>query len=197
MLTTRENAMGNVAIQTKMTADEFLAWEAKQTERHEFVDGEVYAMAGAGAGHITVSGNAYIALRQRLAGTSCRAFISDMKVAAANARDFFYPDVVVTCSAADQRDRDQHIIGEPTLIIEVLSGGTAAYDLGKKFAYYRQIPSLREIAFIDIDERRTSVHRKGADGLWVLHDFDGGADVRFDSVDLSITAQALFADLGQ
>jgi Uma2 family endonuclease len=176
-----------------MTSEEFLAWEAGQVERHEFVDGEVFAMAGAEDRHVTVSGNAYIALRQHLAGTPCRVYMADMKVAAANARDFFYPDVVVTCSEADRQDR--LVKREPTLIIEVLSKSTANRDLFKKFDDYQDIPSMREIAFINLDMRRTTVYRKGADGLWVLHRFDAGADVRFESVDLTITATALFAEM--
>jgi Uma2 family endonuclease len=188
------DAMGNAARQITMTPDEFLAWEAKQTERHDFVDGEVFAMAGAEARHITVSGNLYMALRQHLSGTPCRTFMADMKVAAAAGENFFYPDVVVTCSPADRLSQ-LLVTREPMLIVEVLSPGTAAYDLGKKFAQYQQIPSLREIAFIDLDERRTSVYRKGADGLWVLHPFASGADVRFASVELTIAASALFADV--
>ncbi|MDR0274331.1 MAG: Uma2 family endonuclease, partial [Burkholderiaceae bacterium] len=108
-------------------------------------------------------------------------------------RSFFYPDVLVTCSAAD---RQRPLVKrEPTLIVEVLSPGTAAYDLGAKFSHYRQIPALREIAFIDLDARRTDVYRKSADGLWVLRSFDAGADVQLASVDLTITAAALFADV--
>ncbi|MDR2212519.1 MAG: Uma2 family endonuclease [Pseudomonadales bacterium] len=186
--------MGNAAIKTNMSAEEFLAWEAGQTERHEFVEGEVYAMAGAQARHITASMNVAFALRQHLAGTPCRAFMADMKVAAADSSDFFYPDVVVTCNQADRLGQSV-VTREPTLIVEILSPSTAAYDLGKKSAQYRRIPSLSEIVFIDLDERHTSVYRKGNDGLWVLHDFDAGADVRFDSVDLVITAAALFADV--
>jgi Uma2 family endonuclease len=188
--------MGYAARQTTMTADEFLAWEAGQTERHDFVDGEVFAMAGAEARHITASMNAAFALRQHLSGTPCRTFMADMKVAAAEGRHFFYPDVVVTCSPAEQSSQ-LLVTHEPTLIIEVLSPSTAAYDLGDKFAHYRQIPTLREIAFIDLDARRTNVYRKGADGLWVLHPFDAGADVQFASVDLALTAAALFADVGE
>jgi Uma2 family endonuclease len=188
-----ENAMGYAARQATMTADEFLIWEAEQTERHDFVDGEVYAMAGAEDRHVTVSMNAAFALRQRLSGTPCRVFIADMKVATAESGNFFYPDVVVTCSPADQQSR--FVKREPLLIVEVLSPSTAAYDLGKKFAYYQQIPSLAEIAFIDLDERRTNVYRKGADGLWVLHRYDAGADARFASVDLTMTEAALFADM--
>jgi Uma2 family endonuclease len=187
--------MGYAARQTAMTAEEFLAWEAKQIERHDFVNGEVFAMAGAEARHITVSLNIAFALRQRLSGTPCRTYMADMKVAAADERSFFYPDVVVTCSQADRQS--PLITREPTLIVEVLSPSTAAYDLGAKFAHYRQIPALREIAFIDLDERRTDVYRKGADGLWVLHSFDAGADVQFASVGLTLTAAALFAEVDE
>jgi Uma2 family endonuclease len=191
----REVSMGYAELQTAMTADEFLAWEAEQPVRHDFVDGEVFAMAGAEDRHVTVSLNVAMALRQHLSGTPCRTFMADMKVAAANGNSFFYPDVVVTCSQADRLD--PLVKHEPTLIVEVLSPSTAAYDLGDKFAQYRQIPSLREIAFIDLDARRTDVYRKGTDGLWVLHPFDAGADVQWASVDLTITAIALFADVDE
>jgi Uma2 family endonuclease len=185
--------MGNAARQITMTADEFLAWEAQQTERHDFVDGEVFAMAGAGDRHNTVSGNTYVALRQHLSGSPCRAYMADMKVAAAQGRNFFYPDVMVTCSPSDRQN--DLVKREPTLIVEVLSPSTAAYDLGSKFEHYQQIPSLREIAFINLDSRRISVYRQGADGLWVLHPFSAGTDVRFASVDLTMTSAALFADV--
>ncbi|MDR0274881.1 MAG: Uma2 family endonuclease, partial [Burkholderiaceae bacterium] len=178
--------MGYAARQAAMTVEEFLAWEAKQTVRHDFVAGVPYAMAGAEDRHVTVSMNVAMVLRQHLSGSPCRAYMADMKVAAADERSFFYPDVLVTCSAAD---RQRPLVKrEPTLIVEVLSPGTAAYDLGAKFAHYRQIPALREIAFIDLDARRTDVYRKSADGLWVLRSFDAGADVQLASVDLTITA---------
>ncbi|MDR2186937.1 MAG: Uma2 family endonuclease [Azonexus sp.] len=189
----REVIMGYAARQAAMTAEEFLAWDATQTERHEFVNGEIFAMTGAADRHVTASGNVYVALRQHLAGTPCRAYMADLKLAAADEQSFFYPDVFVTCSEAD---RQRPLVKrEPTLIVEVLSPSTAAYDLGAKFAHYRQIPTLREIAFIDLDARRTDVYRKGADGLWVLHSFAADSDVRFAAVDLSLTAAALFAEV--
>ncbi|MDR0457463.1 MAG: Uma2 family endonuclease [Burkholderiaceae bacterium] len=188
--------MGYAERQVVMTAEEFLDWEAGQTERHDFVEGEVFAMAGAEDRHVTVSLNIAIALRQHLSGTPCRTFMADMKVAAAaNNHSFFYPDVVVTCSAADRQS--PLVKREPTLIAEVLSRSTAAYDLGSKFAHYRQIPTLREIAFIDLDARRADVYRRGADGLWVLHPFDAGMDMQLASIDLTITAAALFADVDE
>lgn len=176
-----------------MTADEYLAWEATQQERHDFVDGEAFAMAGAEKRHVMASGNVYMALRQHLSGSRCSVFIAGTKVAAADGDSFFYPDVVASCSEADRKD--PLLVREPTLIVEVLSPGTAAYDLGGKFASYREIASLREIAFIDLDARRTDVYRKGVDGLWVLHSFARDASVSFASVDLTLTAATLFADV--
>lgn len=181
--------------QTKETfcADDYLAWEATQAERHEFVDGEVFAMAGAEDRHVTVTGNLYMALRQHLRGTPCRTFMADMKVQADAASSYFYPDVVVTCSAADADSRQ--IKREPLLIIEVLSPGTEAYDRGAKFQRYRQMPSLAEYALVDIERRRVDVFRKQPDGLWVLHPFDAEMPVVLASVDLTIDAETLYAEI--
>jgi len=188
--------MSHVARQAEMTAEEFLVWEAAQlNERHEFVDGRVIPKNGSEARHNIVNLNVAIALRRHLSGTPCKVLPIAMQLGVANDRHFFYPDVLVTCSAADRQSR--LIKREPTLIVEVLSPSTAAYDLGAKFAHYRQIPTLREIAFIDLDERSTSVYRKNADGLWVLYPFEAGANVQFASVDLTITFAALFADVDE
>jgi Uma2 family endonuclease len=185
--------MGSTARVMPMTPDEFLAWEAEQTERHDFVGGEVYAMAGAEDRHVTASLNVAMALRQHLAGTPCRTCMADMKVEAASRSAYFYPDVVVTCSNADRAS--PVIKREPKLIVEVLSPGTAAYDRGEKAVHYRHIESLEELAFIDIDARRADVYRKGRDGLWVLHPFEQGEGVVLMSVSLSIPAAALFAEI--
>jgi Uma2 family endonuclease len=188
-----DTAMGLPALRPRMTGEEFLAWDATQTERHDFVDGEVYAMAGAEDRHVTVMGNVYMALRQHLAGTPCRTFMADMKLQAQASDSFFYPDVLVTCSEADRASK--LIKREPTLLVEVLSPSTAAYDRGEKFARYRQIESLAEVVFIDLDSRRCDVFRKGADGLWVLHPFERGDTLALASVALSLPAAVLFAEV--
>lgn len=185
--------MGQAVSKPKMTGEEFLAWEAVQPEKHDLIDGQVYAMAGAEDGHVMAAGNVYMALRQHLVGSPCRTYIADTKVQAQQGDQFFYPDVLVTCSANDRTSK--LVKREPTLIIEVLSPSTAAYDRGEKFVHYRSIASLKEVAFIDIHSRRTDVYRRGADDLWVLHPFDAGDDVSLASVNLTITAAALFAEV--
>jgi Uma2 family endonuclease len=114
-----------------------------------------------------------------------------LRVEAADA--FFYPDVMVTCSKADLGER--LIKREPVLVAEVLSPSTAGYDRGRKFAAYRQLPSLREYLLVDVDQQRCDLFRRNADGLWVLHPCEAGEALRLESVDLGITAEALWADL--
>ena len=181
------------ALKPHFSPEEYLAWEAAQVEKHEYVDGEVFAMAGAGEGHITVSLNMAMALRQHLKGSPCRTFMADMKVQLDADSAFFYPDVVVTCSARDAQD--PLVKREPTLIVEVLSPSTAAYDRGAKFSRYRQMASLQEYVLVDTDTRATDAYRKGADGLWVLHPFARDQSVELASVALTIPATVLFDEL--
>jgi Uma2 family endonuclease len=185
--------MGYSAAKLAMTGQDFLAWDALQTVRHEFVGGEVFAMAGAGEAHVTVAGNLYVALRQHLRGSPCRTYITDMKLRVEAADAYFYPDVMVTCSAADSAD--PLVKREPLLLVEVLSPATAAYDRGDKFAAYRRLATLREYLLVDTDSRRCDLYRKGADGLWVLHPSEPGQAVLLATVELELGPAALWAEV--
>jgi Uma2 family endonuclease len=188
--------MGQAALNLPLSAADFLAWDATQTTRHEFVAGEVFAMAGAGERHVTVAGNVYLALRQHLAGTPCRSFITDMKLRVDAVDACFYPDVMVTCSAHDAAQ--SHVKSEPVLLVEVLSPATAAFDRGDKFTAYRSLPSLREVLLVDPDLRRCDLFRRqvvdGAEA-WVLHPTAPGEGVELASVALRLSAAALWAEV--
>ncbi|MEO7948473.1 MAG: Uma2 family endonuclease [Polaromonas sp.] len=185
--------MGQAAQKTVFTSADYLLWEADQLERHEFLNGEVFAMAGAEDRHVTVAGNLYIALRQHLSGSPCRTYMSDMRLHIAAANSYFYPDVLVTCSALDLASA--MVKTEPKLIVEVLSPSTAAYDRGLKFSHYRRLASLEEYVLIDLDTRSTDCFRKRDDGLWVLHPFARGESVALASVALDLRAEQLFAEV--
>ncbi len=185
--------MAQAAPKTIFSAADYLVWESAQLDRHEFLDGEVFAMAGAEDRHVTVSMNLAFALRQHLSGSPCRTYMSDMRLHVAAANSYFYPDVLVTCSALDL---DSPMLkSEPRLIAEVLSPSTAAYDRGLKFSHYRSLASLQEYLLIDLDTRSTDGYRKGADGLWVLHPFARGEPVSLASVALELRADQLFAEV--
>jgi len=192
-LTATEQPVGYALQRQAMSAAEFLAWDAGQTIKHEFVQGEVFAMAGGEDRNATLAGNVYMALRQHLRGTPCRVYGSDVKLRVEAADCYFYPDVMVTCSPNDLGDR--LIKREPSMVVEVLSPSTAAYDRGEKFAAYRQLPSLQEYLLVDVDRQRCDLFRKGADGLWVLHPTAGAEPLQLASVALTIMPEALWADL--
>ncbi|RZS46875.1 Uma2 family endonuclease [Sphaerotilus mobilis] len=179
--------------QAAMTLDEFLAWEATQPEKHEFIGGEIFDMAGAEDHHVTICLNIAVALRQHLRDSPCRTYMADMKLRVDAANASFFPDVLVTCSAADRERRQDK--REPLLLVEVLSPSTAAYDRGDKFSAYRQVDSLREFLIVDLARRRSEVYRKGADGLWVLYPFDTGQTVHLASVELELPAAVVYADV--
>jgi Uma2 family endonuclease len=176
-----------------MTAAEFLAWDATQTLKREFVRGEVFAMSGGEDRSNTVAMNLAFALRQHLKGSPCRAYVADIKLRVDAADCYFYPDLMVTCSQADATSR--LIKRDAVLVVEVLSPSTQAYDRGDKFADYRTLESLAEYLLVDVNKRRCDLYRKGADGLWVLHPTQGDEPVVLASVGLTVTAAALWADL--
>ncbi|OAI20811.1 hypothetical protein A1359_20495 [Methylomonas lenta] len=181
------------AEQLHFTAAEFLAWEETQSEKHEFIAGEVFAMTGARQDHVIVSLNIASALKQRLRGTPCRAYIADMKLHVEAADAFFYPDVMVSCHAEDRLAKQ--FLSHPALIVEVLSESTADYDRGGKFVAYRKLESLQEYLIVDIDNRRVECFRRTADNDWLLHDYLGEAEFQLSSLGFSLPLAEVFEDI--
>lgn len=175
-------------------AQAYLAWEAEQSTKHEYHDGEVFAMAGASDAHVTVAGNVYMALRNHLRGSPCSVFISDMKLRVEEDNAFFYPDVFVTCAESDRGQ--SHSKSAPVLVVEVLSPATSAYDRGAKFAAYRKLPTLREYALIDPERLSLDLFRRDGDSKrWVLHPIEAGGHVEWASVGLQVPLEALYEDV--
>ncbi|MEH2049504.1 Uma2 family endonuclease [Nostoc sp.] len=148
-----------------MSAEEYLVWEPTQEERYEYWDGEVVMMSGATRNHNRISGNFFKLLDDALAERSCEVYIVDVKVQVEPRQKYFYPDVVVTC---DERDTDPQLVQFPCLIIEVLSPSTEAADRGKKFAKYRQSPTLQEYVLVQVAQPSVEVFRRNEQGKWVL-----------------------------
>ncbi len=190
--TLAHNARMSALEKTPFTGADYLLWEREQPLKHEFVRGEVFAMAGASDAHVTISLNVAAALKQHLRASPCRAYISDMKLQIAAADAYVYPDVFVTCSGADAARSDAK--AEPLLVIEVLSPSTAAYDRGLKFAFYRSLNSLREYVLIDPEHPSVDVFRRNEAGLWVLHPCGPGQTVQLQSVDLELTLEQVYED---
>jgi Uma2 family endonuclease len=180
----------------RLTLPEYLAWENEQVERHEFYAGEVFAMVGARRVHLLVTGNLFAALKAHLKGTGCRAFSEAGKLQVADDK-LFYPDVFVSCDESDLKT--EMIFRHPTLVAEVLSESTQAFDRGKKFAAYRSIASLREYVLIDPDSREVSVYRRNERGNFELIDQTGAGQIELDSLQFNLPMAELFdgVDEGQ
>jgi len=182
----------NALTQPKLSLEAYLAWEEDQPERHEFHRGEVFAMVGAKRIHGRVVGNLVRELGLQLKGNPCQVFHEGMKVQIGD-DTVLYPDVFVTCDKADlATDR---IFTAPTLVVEVLSPTTQAYDRSQKFALYRRIPALQEYILVDPDTRRVEGFRRGADGLWVLHDMSDGDTMEAACLGLRVPLAEVFAGI--
>lgn len=178
----------------KLSLTDFLAWENGQDTRHEFWRGEVFAMVGARRVHGLVGGNLFAALKLRLKGSPCRAFVEGMKLQVADDA-IFYPDVFVTCDAQDLKT--DMIFRRPTLVAEVLSDSTQAFDRGLKFAAYRRLDSLQEYLLIDPDLRRVEVFRRNERGNFELVDQTGAPELVLDSLALRVPMAELFDGLDE
>lgn len=181
------------APQTSMHLEEFLAWEARQPDKHEYWQGEVFAMTGARQAHVLVAGNCFAALKAHLRGGPCRAYISDMQLAVDEADSVFYPDVFVSCHPDDLLA--ERVLRHPKVIVEVLSDSTAAYDRGEKFAAYRQIPDLQEYALIDPHHRRIEIFRRTEDDQWLLATRDAERGLVLKALDFFATPAEVFESL--
>ncbi len=149
-------------------AEAYLAWEERQTERHEYVDGQIYAMVGVRAAHNTISMNALFFLRRALKGAPCRVHGIEFKLNLGAQGDFVYPDAMVTCDPRDRLPGEDRFISHPWLIAEVLSENTAAYDRGRKFELYREIDTLTHYLLIEQDRVHVDLFFRNEKSQWIL-----------------------------
>ena len=174
---------------TRLNPQELLDWENQQAERHEFHQGEVFAMVGARRVRGLISLNIAASLKTQLKGSPCRVFADSMKIRV-GADAILYPDVFVTSDAADLRT--EQLFTAPTVVVEVLSPSTQSYDRGAKFTLYRSLPSLREYMLVDPDTREVQLFRRGADGLFTLHDLTGREQIGLESVGCELLVTEVF-----
>lgn len=178
-----------------MTPEEYLTWEATQEERHEFFQGEVYAMVGGTKAHNRIGINLLDQLDQHLGDGPCAVYFADIKTEMANGRDYFYPDLVVTCDERDQAEADsatESIVRFPCLVIEVLSPSTEAFDRGGKFAQFRALDSLQEYVLVQSKQAEVELFRRGEDNLWTLHPYGAEDSFRLESMGLEVPVDSLY-----
>ena len=174
----------------KLSLVDFLDWENAQPDRHEFYRGEVFAMTGGRRSHGRVVSNLVRHFGNALAGSPCQVFSESMKIQI-GMDTVLYPDVFVTCDQADLAT--EIIFRAPSLVIEVLSPSTQAYDRSQKFALYRRLEALQEYVLVDPDTRRIEAFRRHADGYWVLCDMSQDAAMELPCIACRVTLADVFA----
>lgn len=156
------------------TVSEYLQIERDERDRHEYLDGIVFAMAGESLAHSTICFNLAVLVGSQIKNTPCRGFSPNMKVRAGDAKMFAYPDLAVACDEPRFHDERRDVLLNPTVIFEVLSPTTEAYDRGEKFRRYREhVESLADYVLVAQDRPHVEHHVRQPDGSWALTEIDG------------------------
>lgn len=179
-----------------ISVEEYLQGELIAEIKHEYLDGYVYAMAGASMNHVRITSNLVSELGQHLKNMPCDVLSSDFKVNVNN-RKFFYPDVVVICDKNDQSDKNNESLHgndfftqNPLLIVEVLSSSTQRTDRTLKRLAYQSLPSLQEYVLIEQDFVDVEISRRSAN--WDSHHYFLGDAVRFESLDFILPVTEIY-----
>lgn len=156
-----------------MTEAEYLAFERASETKHEYLNGQVYAMTGASRAHNLICSYTAASLINQLQGRPCEVYPGDMRIKVSRTGLYTYADVSVVCGEAQFEDAELDMLLNPIVIVEVLSPTTESYDRGKKFQHYRQLAALREYVLIAQDSPRIERFLRRDDESWVLQDAQG------------------------
>jgi Uma2 family endonuclease len=179
--------------QVYLTPEEYLAIERQAEEKSEYVDGAMYATSGVIFKHGIIVANVLAELVQQLKGRPCRALPSDIKVRMPDSRKFFYPDVSVVCGEPQFHDERSDVILNPTLIVEVLSESTAAFDRGEKFQAYQQLASMQEYLLISQDKIFIEQYVRQASAKWTYIATVGlESSLALSSIECTLSLKAVY-----
>ncbi|KIA91601.1 hypothetical protein OC25_21145 [Pedobacter kyungheensis] len=154
----------------RYTVEEYLEMEKPSQVKHEYYQGEIFAMSGAGLNHNKIFSNVFIELGSKLKSTPCRPYGSDMRMNIPENTLFTYPDISIYCNGLMHSDVDEETFISPTVIIEILSPSTKNYDRGKKFNLYKDIPSLKEYIMIDSESISVEAYHINEEKNWMLNE---------------------------
>lgn len=183
--------MGVPKLKTKITVEEYLEGEKVSSIKHEYVSGEVYAMARASDRHHRITLNIFSLLDPHLEDSQCEVFVLDLKLKA-NEDTFYYPDVFV---ARDQNPASEFYREEPVLVIEVASPLTRQIVRREKLKIYQSIPSVKEYVTVEQDKTRIEIHRRQPDGTWITYFYnenDLDEVIEFQSVGLKTRLDEIY-----
>lgn len=178
------------------TFQDYLVLEASSTIRHEFLDGQIFAMAGGTPQHAALAAGVTAALQSTLSGGPCRAHSSDLRVRVLETGLTTYPDITVVCGDYQTDPSDPNTIVNPKVVVEVTSPSTEEYDRGEKHASYQRISTLDAIVFVSHREALMEVIERQASGEWKRTEARRGGRLRIAVLGVELDVERLYADAG-
>jgi Uma2 family endonuclease len=176
----------------RYTFREYLEIEEVAGIRHEFYDGQIYAMAGGTPEHAAMAAAITTMLGGQLESTPCRVYSSDLRVRVLATGLATYPDVTVVCGPSKRDPESETHVTNPKVIVEVTSNSTAEYDRGEKLQHYQQVPSLLEVILVDHTRERIELWTR-ADHGWIRREFGPGGLVPLDAIECTILVDRVYA----
>lgn len=184
--------MSDAAKKARVPYEEYLRQERLELQKHEWIDGEVYAMAGGTLEHARLQVAVARVVGNALLGRPCIVYSSDARVRSHATKMATYPDVSVVCGRPETSADDPDALTNPTVIIEVLSPSTEAYDRGIKAQHYRAIPSLREYVLVSQSEPHIEVFHRAQGGRWDFFEARAGELLTLESIDCTIAVDEIY-----
>ncbi len=186
------DAVVGPASKANLSATEYLAFERTADVKHEYADGEIYAMSGGTFEHSATAANLIAELRVGLRTGNCQPLTSDMRVKIPASGRYVYPDGSVVCGEPQFEDDARDTLLNPTVVIEVVSDSSEAYDRGEKFAQYQTVASVKEYVIASQKSARIEVFTRQTDGGWLLHAYEAGQRATLRSVDCEIAVDSVY-----
>jgi Uma2 family endonuclease len=190
--------MANAAIAHPITYADYARGEEASEVKHEWLNGEVFAMAGGIPEHAALAAAMQGIFSIQLAGKACRPFSSDLRIRVQATGLGTYPDITVVCNKLELDPDDRNSVVNPTVLVEVLSASTESYDRGKKFAHYKQIPSLAHYVLVATDrayiEWFTRAPAEAGAGAWIHRAAQSGERVTLSALDISFGVDAIYSN---
>jgi Uma2 family endonuclease len=184
--------MSDTARRLHYTYEQYAALEDESPIRHEYLDGEIYAMAGGSPDHAALAATVIRLLGPQLP-PGCRAFTSDLRIRIPSTGLSTYPDVAVVCGRTARAADDPLAVVNPVLLVEVTSSSTEDYDRGEKLRHYTHLPSVREILIVSHREPRLTLHRRG-ESSWTVTDVRRHGSVTLDSIACTLRVDDVYGD---
>lgn len=183
--------MGLPKLKTKISVADYLEGEKVGQVKHEYIDGEIYAMAGTSKSHNRIIRNILNKLANSLGGSDCEPFFVDIKVHSEKFNRFYYPDLIIVCG---EDGESEYYTEKPKVIVEVLSPSTALTDRREKMSVYKELETVEEYVLIEQNRMYAEIYRRrDFDNLWSWIEYEAGEEIEFASVDFKMPMSEIYA----